>query len=565
MYNCYPVFPLGDGLIHEGFASLAKHLLSKKTVVIDGYHGVFFEDFRKRMDGYFRDSGLNVSWQDISQAMLPSTETSRLIEPFLGGDDPLFGTRCTLSFSDLFDGGKLSRMQPDPMADLNILYGPGASLSSWEGYRLYVDLPKNEIQYRARAGRISNLGAVSPAAPKTMYKRFYFVDWILLNRHKDFISSDVDVVVDGQKPDGITWIYGDCFRKALNSLSRNVFRVRPWFEPGAWGGTWFKDHIPGMKKDVPNYAWSFEMIVPENGIILESSGNKLEVSFDWLMFREASSVLGDCHSRFGKEFPIRFDFLDTFDGGNLSVQCHPQEEYIQKKFGENFTQQEAYYILDTKDDAMVNLGFRENIDPEEFNKTLVTSAEVKTPVDIQEYVQQHPSAKHDFFLIPEGTIHGSGANNLVLEISTTPYIFTFKMYDWLRMDLDGSPRDLNIVRAMENLDFSRKGKIITADFISKPVLLAEGPGWKQFHLPTHPLHYYDVWRYHIKSSAYIETNNKFHVLNLVEGEEILVETRNGMSMKFSYAETFAIPAAAGGYKVSSLSGEEVWLVIAFIK
>jgi hypothetical protein len=118
---------------------------------------------------------------------------------------------------------------------------------------------------------------------------------------------------------------------------------------------------------------------------------------------------------------------------------------------------------------------------------------------------------------------------------------------------------------MENLDFSRKGEIITNDFISRPKLLAEGPGWKKFHLPTHPLHYYDVWRYHIISSAYIETNNKCHVLNLVEGDRIQVETKNGMIMKFSYTETFAIPAAAGGYTVSNLTGKEVMLVIAFVK
>ena len=139
------------------------------------------------------------------------------------------------------------------------------------------------------------------------------------------------------------------------------------------------------------------------------------------------------------------------------------------------------------------------------------------------------------------------------------------MYDWLRMNLDGKPRDLNIARAMVNLDFERKGEVIRRDFISKPVPADEGPGWKKFHLPTHCLHYYDVWRYYITTSAYIETNNKCHVLNLVEGEGILVETRNGMSMKFSYAETFAIPAAAGGYSLSSQSGAEAVVVIAFIK
>ena len=67
---------------------------------------------------------------------------------------------------------------------------------------------------------------------------------------------------------------------------------------------------------------------------------------------------------FGDYFPIRFDYLDTMQGGELSLQVHPPQEYAESQFNEHMTRQESYYIMRNAPGAKVYLGLKEGISGE---------------------------------------------------------------------------------------------------------------------------------------------------------------------------------------------------------
>ncbi len=564
-YDIYPYHSLGNQKIFSGLISLCDYIVEQKTVVIDGYVGVYWSHLTHALADELNARGLRVKITGTTSCFKSEQEINALVAPFLGAEDSVWGRKTTLSLSDYFNLGALKQTAADSAAEVNIIIGCGAALAGWDAPLIYVDLPKNELQHRMAAGAICNLGMRQPEGQTEMYKRFYFADWVVLNQHKKEILSKVVVFADAQSESGLNWAFAKDVLEGLSRISTSVFRARPWFAPGAWGGQWMKEKMPQLNQNEVNYAWSFELIVPENGIVFESDGLLLEVSFDLLMFSHNQNVLGKHAVCFGDEFPIRFDFLDTFGGGNLSIQCHPGLQYIREEFGENITQDETYYILDCKENARVYLGFQEDIEPDHFRESLEKSNANNEAIDIEKYVQVHQAKKHDLFLIPNGTVHSAGAENLVLEISATPYIFTFKMYDWVRLDLNGKPRPINIDHAFKNLDFSRKGDRVQQELIAKPYVFFEQDDQVCYHLPTHQEHFYDVHRLEFDNKIEIQTENTCHILMLVEGESITVTSADGTISAFAFAETFVIPAAAVAYKIVNNGRVRAKVIKAFLK
>jgi mannose-6-phosphate isomerase class I len=167
-------------------------------------------------------------------------------------------------------------------------------------------------------------------------------------------------------------------------------------------------------------------------------------------------------------------------------------------------------------------------------------------------VNKFPAKKHDHFLIPAGTIHCSGKNSMVLEISATPYIFTFKLWDWGRLGLDGLPRPIHIDHGLTNIVWDRDTSWVRRNLINRVEAVAEGSGWREERTGLHQLEFIETRRHWFTGPTPHETRDTVNVLNLVEGEEVVVESLTNAFEPFvvHYAETFIVPAAVGDYQIS---------------
>jgi mannose-6-phosphate isomerase class I len=379
-----------------------------------------------------------------------------------------------------------------------------------------------------------------------------------------------DLVVDTVKKNNPKIVEGKALNKALEQTAHQPFRVVPFFDPGPWGGQWMKKYCD-LDKNEKNFAWCFDGVPEENSLLLQFGDIVFETPSINVVFSQAKPLLGDVvEARFGAEFPIRFDFLDTIEGGNLSLQVHPTNEYIREKFGMFYTQDESYYMLDADEGAHVYLGLKDGIEPTEMITELTETQNSEYPFDADKFVNKIPVKKHDHILIPSGTVHCSGKGSMVLEISATPYIFTFKLWDWGRLGLDGKPRPINIKHGEKVIDWTRTTEWTKQNLVNTIKEINRGDGWREEYTGLHETEFIETRRHWFTKKVHHSTNGSVNVLNLIEGREAIVESPVNAFDPFivHYAETFIIPASVKEYTIrpyGESEGKECATLKAFVR
>lgn len=569
-YDKYPATVI-DGNILQGWSEIRDILaskLSEKTVLaVDCYTGVYEKELIDELSLLQPEEIILVNELYKDEKVI-----AEMTERFMT-DDVLFGYVTNLCLADYFDSKKLVAAQKK-ISESNkpvIVLGTGAHIVAPEAMLVYVDMARWEIQQRFRRHEVKALGIDNRNETVSLqYKRGYFNDWRICDHYKDSLFHKVDFWLDTHIAGVPNLIDRETFFKGIEATIRKPFRVVPFFDPAPWGGQWMKE-ICGLNSEKENYGWCFDCVPEENSLYFEVSGIRFEIPAIDLVLLRSRELLGEpVEARFGKEFPIRFDFLDTVGGGNLSVQVHPTTQYIHENFGMYYTQDESYYLLDVKKGASVYLGLKTGINKEDMINDLREALKGDLIFNTEKYVNRLPAKKHDHYLIPSGTIHCSGAEALVLEISSTPNLFTFKLWDWQRLGLDGKPRPINVERGKCVIDWKRNTEYVLEHLVNQFTAIAEGDGWREERTGLHPNEFIETRRHWFTKSVTHHTNGSVNVLNLIEGEEAVIESSTGAFKPFvvHYAETFIIPASIDEYTITPYGkavGKECGTIKAYVR
>jgi mannose-6-phosphate isomerase len=423
---------------------------------------------------------------------------------------------------------------------------------------VYIDISPKSAAIRAREGKFMNIGDKKARPFNALMRRNYFVDFeVIVHQRKKLINENIiDFYVDGNKDDEYKMLPFDSFKEMLSSMVQYPFRCKPVYLEGIWGGEYIRK-VRNIPMDISkNIAWIFEFIPMEVSIVVDVNFHNFELPFATFMSQKGELIIGEkAYEKFSGYFPIRFNYDDTYhSNGNMSIQVHPRCEFTREHYNEKGSQDEAYYVIATGHGAKTYVGFKNDADVNEFIELADKSQRDGTDVDYKKYINAEDSVPGKQFMLPAGTIHASGRNQLILEMgSLTIGSYTYKIYDYNRKDKDGNTRPIHLKNAKKVLNHSRNADWVRQNIAIEPIFVKEGDDFKEFIVGNTDLMYYQTSRVELNTNGSYKSNNndQFTVITLVDGEEIEVYSKSNPDFKFTqkYLEIVVIPATITDYVI----------------
>lgn len=563
--------------------SIADKVAAEGAVIgIDGYTTANWRQFINLIARECTVHEFECEFVDFNEATLKSgKEIDDMIDPLLIWDkevDP------TLLYGKLYKGGYIGLMDQAKTAEfiksipakkkagkIVLVFGYGSLVRECRDLydvKCYFDLTPKTAMLRIRRCEYANMGHKHPKAINRVIRRCYYCDFEnAVQLRKDLWANNVPdwYVLDNESHD-LQMLPFESFSDICAQLVKYPFRAKPCYLEGVWGGSYMKK-LRKLPKEMRNAAWVFDFIPMEVSVVVEAGEQKLDINYCSFVHKEGINLMGQaCVDHFEGYFPIRFNYDDSYHStGNMSVQCHSGGQYNIEHYNEFGRQDESYYVVVTGHEAKTFIGFRDDADIPQFFKDIEAADKEHKPCDYMKYVSYEESKPGLQVMLPAGTIHSSGRNQVILEIgSLTIGSYTYKMYDYLRLDFDGKQRPIHTKLGEETVRQDRRYSVIhdpnSPEYIvQKPRLDKEGEGWQEYILGENPQMYISLRRLEFETKCEQNTVDRFHVLALVDGDAVRVQSKSNPERHFDmeFMDIVCVPADMGEYEIINLGKEPI--------
>ncbi|MGA2633942.1 MAG: hypothetical protein ABSF16_06890 [Terracidiphilus sp.] len=562
------------------------------TVAIDGWYGVDWAELKAGLINVAKASGLSIEIVSTAGLYQSEDEVENYRRPFVT-DDPSFGrVNGKGVLEDILDSNKVGALKERLAAPANqitkdalVVVGPGAALAELEDLydlRLYADFTMQPLLWQMWDEKLVAFGSDNPAANYT-WKKYYYCDFYLLLRQKKKAFARMDYYVDAVDPAEFKLVSAASYNSIIDELVKTPIKQVKITQPGPWGSYRFKeiyDKIPGLE----NMAWN-ELAGIELSILVDAgAASAFNIPCQNIMQRPLQLVGEYVHQNFPDLLPLQV-WLDDgyfkdpvpYERGSMPIHNHPDTDYVKRNFNEPLGRYETYYIVEAYEDAGTMMGFKESADLEEYER-LCRESENKKVFDWQKFVCRWPTNVGDLFLIPPGTEHGHGGNQMILEMDTGPSVagteYSFFTYDFARNTWDDKAKSMTAPPMRMHIEHSfrnnkwRREKYVQEHLRARPRVVRGDGDTRMDRFTTIREMPFEIERFVFSKPMAHSTEGRYlQIPTLTVGKTVLIRSLKNPALEttIEFLQACLIPAGFGDYEFVSVDGSQCTVVMIRLK
>ena len=563
-------------------AKLASMLDStKKNLAIDGWYGIDYAKIAKAVAANVK--GAKVELVSATTLYKSREEIIAYNAPYVT-DDPGFGkVNGAGIIEDIMNPDAIAALKKTLDSDaVVIVYGEGAcikELADKYAVKCYVDNTHQKVQWDMWTGKLAGFGCTEPTKGYN-WKEYHYSDYYMLKRQKDYMYTAMDFYVENYFENDLVLVPRAAYDEIMSTLVKYPIHEVKIFSPGPWGAYRYEQMDYGVE-GLANNAWN-KIAGPELRILIDFGGER-SISMPMLnAMQYGKELVGEL---IDKQYPGLFPLDIWLDDGwhpepqpaeriSMPMHIHPSSKYVADNFNEPLGRYETYYIAEAYEGANTWMGFHDDADIEEWERLCEESQNIKPIENWKDFIANWPSKEGDLYLIPPGTMHGHGGNQMVLEMDTNPSIngteYSFFEYDFARPSWDddkktmtGKPLKMHLEHG-RNMEKTRRASWVKDHLLSTPKVLKWTPEYYIDQYKSTPVMPYDVERIHFEKRGVLNTEGKFmHMLTPTVATKVTVRSIANPELKAECDKfsTLVVPACFGEYEIINECGGRVTCVV----